>query len=97
MGSPGISIPAKTSQAPKQVRTVRKYKNKSYYSVPQAAEEIGVSRMTLLRWVRKICDGQSKDKGIQIEGFRDAMSGRFFVSVESVHALQKRERPLVSH
>jgi hypothetical protein len=92
MGSQAISA---ASQLVKKFskRRIRKYKDKPYYSVPQAAAEIGVSRMTVLRWLQ----GKPRRATIPIDSFKDEMSGRFFVSVESVQALRNRERPVAIH
>jgi hypothetical protein len=97
MGSQVLSSAEKSASGSLHSLSVRTYKDKTYYSVPQAAKVIGVSRMTVLRWVRKIREGHPEIDGIQIEGFRDVMSGRFFVSADSIQALKERERPLISN
>jgi hypothetical protein len=97
MGGEAISSSETSAQRPVRRMSLRTYNDKPHYSVPQAAKVIGVSPMTVLRWINKTGKGRSGAKGIKIDGFRDVMSGRFFVSVDSVHALQERERPLISH
>jgi hypothetical protein len=61
-----------------------------YYSVPEAAKSVGVSRMTMFRWVTK---------GVPLEGFRikalrDPISHHYYVSEESVNMLATRFQPV---
>ena len=57
-----------------------------FYSVPEAAKRIGVSRMTMLRWVTR---GIKLD-GIKVIVLRDPISNRYYIAEESVRKLAER-------
>jgi hypothetical protein len=66
----------------------------TYYPLPEAAKQLGVSRMTMLRWVTQ---------GIPINGvkndlkvLRDPISGHYYVAETSITHLANRfqEKPV---
>ncbi len=61
-----------------------------YYSVPEAAKMVGVSRMTMFRWVTK----STPLNGIEIKALRDRISNHYYISEESVKALASRFEPV---
>lgn len=61
-----------------------------YYSVPEAAEQLGVSRMTMFRWVTDM--GHVERAKIKV--LRDPISKHFYVSRDSVVKLAKRFEPV---
>ena len=61
-----------------------------YYSVPEAAKSVGVSRMTMFRWVTK---GVPLD-GFRIKALRDPISQHYCVAEESVKMLADRFQPV---
>lgn len=61
-------------------------KNKIYYSVPEAAKELGVTRTTMLRWVTR----GVPNNGITLEVLRDSVSRHYYIAEESVASLRDR-------
>lgn len=63
---------------------------KNYYSVPEAAKQVDVSRMTMLRWVT----GRVPLNGLRIQAIRDPISGHYYVCEDSIKELVKRFQPV---
>ena len=61
-----------------------------YYSVPEAAKRVGVSRMTMFRWVTR---GVPLN-GFKIKALRDPISQHYYVAEESVKMLAERFEPV---
>lgn len=68
----------------------RRIGDELYYSVPEAAKLVGVSRMTMFRWVTK---GVPLD-GFRIKALRDPISHHYYVADESVNMLATRFQPV---
>ncbi len=66
---------------PKQIE------QQSYYQMPEAARLLGVSRMTMLRWVT------TRMPGIALRVLRNSISGHYYVAEESVTRLASRLQP----
>lgn len=68
----------------------RQIGNEIYYSVPEAAGELGVSRVTMFRWAT----GTVRVKGAKIKVLRDPISSHYYISQDSVAKLAKRFVPV---
>lgn len=67
---------------PKQIE------HETYYRIPEAARLLGVSRMTLHRWIT----GKTRVPGIPLRVLRDPISRHYYVAEESVTRLASRFR-----
>jgi hypothetical protein len=59
-----------------------------YYSVPEAAELGGVSRMTMLRWITR----DISNNATTLKVVKDPINNRYYIAAESVAQLAKRFR-----
>jgi predicted DNA-binding transcriptional regulator AlpA len=68
-----------TMQRPRRIR------GELYLTVPEAAEQLKIGRMTLYRWAAK---GQTPQKE-PLKVLRDVLTGHYYIAVESVEKLAR--------
>ena len=57
-----------------------------YYSLPQAAQELGISRATLFRWITN----GVRLNGARLRAVRDPISRRYYIRETEVEVLARR-------
>ena len=66
----------------------RNINKEMYYSVPEAAQQVGVSRMTMFRWITQ---GVPKND-IVLKVLKDPISNHYYIAEETVSQLATRFR-----